>query len=92
MYRSADAITRGEGGNSAYGNDTDVQLDDGQPSSYAQQIRQAQDTIANSETAKIDKQQAALMREQSGLQGGLFDSLTRSAVKPKRPLRLGRLR
>lgn len=58
----------------------------------AQHIRQAQETIASTANAKMDKHQAALMREQSTLQGGIFESLTRGAAKPKRPLRLGRLR
>lgn len=58
----------------------------------AQHIRQAQETIASTANAKIDKHQAALMREQSNLQGGLLENLARDTAKPKRPFRLGRLR
>ena len=60
----------------------------------AQQIREEQDAIANKQNARIDKHQAALMREQASqapLSGLLNLGAATVSKASRRPLRLARL-
>lgn len=93
LCRSAEQISNGEAGVS----DPPEAQEAAAPSTMAAHIHKQQQGLSSKQSARLDKHQAALMREQAAggglgsLMGGVGDARALSSQRNKRPVRLGRL-